>query len=353
MSLLDESVQQALLASRIVGKKNSYSSDNPVESKAVLSFLGGGARPISVATAMGRHLVALEDARRAGYAPPIAPPPSGVIVSRVDFNAPPDFGYTWGIQAGNHGSTDPAHVGSVLDAVYDPSGTGNKVGHMYVPQTSGGRAAEGLVKRTIDPGTTDFFGLSIRVPAGWSTLAQNSGWHTLLSQFNYSNVGDGGPPVSLCIGQTSLELFVLSGKVSLDAGGTANGYEFQASSNAGQRLILTNSLAEQVWIDLIVEVGWSAAWAGHVNGWIKQAGQWAQVVDSQAIFGKPIPTQQWNSQPNAGSSIDINGVDVKTGALAVTCDKSGLYAGPGPAYTVFHRMWVRGTTFGVVAEALA
>ncbi len=75
MTLLGDSVTAGLAAVRIVGKTGSYKADNPVESKAVLAYLQGGSRPPSLATAMGRHLVALEDARRAGYAPPTTTPP--------------------------------------------------------------------------------------------------------------------------------------------------------------------------------------------------------------------------------------------------------------------------------------
>ena len=70
-NFLDESVAQALLATIIVGKKNSYASANPLESKFVFNYLKGGQRPVTVITPMGKHLVALEDARRAGYGPSI------------------------------------------------------------------------------------------------------------------------------------------------------------------------------------------------------------------------------------------------------------------------------------------
>jgi hypothetical protein len=73
MSLLDESVSNALLSNRIVGHKQSYLADNPKEGAAVITYLNGGVRPLSVVTKMGLHLVALEDARRQGYAPPIQP----------------------------------------------------------------------------------------------------------------------------------------------------------------------------------------------------------------------------------------------------------------------------------------
>jgi hypothetical protein len=69
-TFLDDSVAQALVATRIVGRKNSYAADNPNESSAVFAYLKGGMRPTSVATALGKHLVSLEDARRAGYGPP-------------------------------------------------------------------------------------------------------------------------------------------------------------------------------------------------------------------------------------------------------------------------------------------
>lgn len=74
--MLEFSVEQALLANRIVGKKNSYAADNPGESGVVLAYLKGGARPaaLAVATAMGKHLVSLEDARRADITPT---PPAG------------------------------------------------------------------------------------------------------------------------------------------------------------------------------------------------------------------------------------------------------------------------------------
>lgn len=68
---LDYAVEQALIASRIVGRKNSYVMDNTIESKLVIGYLKGGPKPSSpVATAMGRMLVALEDARRASPSDP-------------------------------------------------------------------------------------------------------------------------------------------------------------------------------------------------------------------------------------------------------------------------------------------
>jgi hypothetical protein len=70
MSLLDDSVANALLSSRIMGKRQSYLADNPKEGAAVINYLKGGVRPLSTVTKMGLHLVALEDARRANYGPP-------------------------------------------------------------------------------------------------------------------------------------------------------------------------------------------------------------------------------------------------------------------------------------------
>ena len=103
-----------------------------------------------------------------GIYPPVAPPPpTGTIVERVDFSTPSPYGYTWGIQAGSAGSTDPAHVGTVLNAATDPGGSGKLVGHCSLPSSSGGRAAEGLIKRTIDLGVTDYYGVSVWVPSGW------------------------------------------------------------------------------------------------------------------------------------------------------------------------------------------
>ena len=74
IKMLDTSVTNALIASRIVGKRNSYSSDNPKESKLVFAYLKGGTRPATVATAMGKMLLGLEDARRTLY---VAPPTGG------------------------------------------------------------------------------------------------------------------------------------------------------------------------------------------------------------------------------------------------------------------------------------
>lgn len=75
LNFLDESVEQAKLSSIIFGAgKNSWSTLNPRESVAVFEYLEGGVRPL-VKTAVGKHLVALEDARRAGYAPPPTPSP--------------------------------------------------------------------------------------------------------------------------------------------------------------------------------------------------------------------------------------------------------------------------------------
>lgn len=77
MTLLDDSISYALAAARITGRKNSYVWDNPTESQQVIAYLAGGPRPF-VATQMGKHLVALEDARRANYGPPAAPAPTPV-----------------------------------------------------------------------------------------------------------------------------------------------------------------------------------------------------------------------------------------------------------------------------------
>lgn len=70
-NLLDVAVAEALKAYRIVGQSKSYADDNRFESKVVFAYMNGGTRPISVATAMGRSLVALEDARRENYGPPV------------------------------------------------------------------------------------------------------------------------------------------------------------------------------------------------------------------------------------------------------------------------------------------
>lgn len=70
INFLDVSVNEALISSFIVGKKNSYLAYNPREGSNVIAYLRGGLRPERLVTSMGKHLVALEDARRAGYAPP-------------------------------------------------------------------------------------------------------------------------------------------------------------------------------------------------------------------------------------------------------------------------------------------
>lgn len=79
-TLLDDSVAQALLSTIITGKgPNSYVTNNKVEGNSVIAYLKGGTRPttVSITTAMGKHLVSLEDARRAGYAPPVVLPTPG------------------------------------------------------------------------------------------------------------------------------------------------------------------------------------------------------------------------------------------------------------------------------------
>jgi hypothetical protein len=75
-NLLDSCVIHALASARIVGKRTaSYANDNPVESKMVFAYLRGDKRRPNVNTEIGAMLVALEDARRAGYGPAVVPPP--------------------------------------------------------------------------------------------------------------------------------------------------------------------------------------------------------------------------------------------------------------------------------------
>lgn len=75
MTLLDDSVSEALNAVRITGKTaKSYLNDNPNEAKSVIAYLKGGSRPNSLRTSMGRHLTLLEDQRRIDTVPI---PPAG------------------------------------------------------------------------------------------------------------------------------------------------------------------------------------------------------------------------------------------------------------------------------------
>ena len=76
-NLLDIAVDEALQSTRLFGKGTyTYATDNPNESMRVAAYLRGGVRPTNVITHPGKMLVALEDARRAGYAPPVDTPPS-------------------------------------------------------------------------------------------------------------------------------------------------------------------------------------------------------------------------------------------------------------------------------------
>jgi hypothetical protein len=276
--------------------------------------------------------------------------PTGLLLERIDYSKPAAYGWTWGIQAGNHGFTDSYHQGTVFEAVTDPAGGTRKVAHIYLPASSTGRAAEGVFRRPIDLGKTDYYGLSVRVPAGWHTFAQNPNWHTLAAQLNYGGLG--GPPVSLVVGRHTLEVMMLTGHVSANAAGGATGYEFQASPNQGTRLYLTQALPDATWVDVIVEVHWATTAKGWVDAWMRlPGGSWVRKVDTQTTFGKLVPTQQWGDVE--GHSVAVNGIDSETGQPFVTADKAGLYAGPGARPLDFwESTFLRGASFGAVATEL-
>jgi hypothetical protein len=279
---------------------------------------------------------------------------TGTILEQINYDNPSPYGWTWQIQAGNYGFTDSYHLGTTFETVLDPNGGSRHVAHVHLPPSNTGRAGEGVYKRTVDLGSTDYYGLSIRVPVGWHNIAQDPNWHTLAAQFNYGV--DDGPPISLGVQPNDLQLMMLTGQVTADASGNATDYEFQASPNVSNRLYLTQNLTalEGQWIDIIVEVKWATTWNGFVNAWIRPAGgSWTQAVDSQATFGKLVPTQQWETTPADGSLVDINGIDQYTGQPKVTTDKAGLYAGPGStAMDIWESTFIRGTTFNVVANQL-
>lgn len=288
---------------------------------------------------------------------------SGTLLTNVDYSSPSPFGWTWQIQAGNDGFSDSYHAGSIFEAVTDPNGGTRRVAHVYLPaRASGGRAAEGTASRHVDLGTTDFYGLSVRVPVGWHTIPQNASWHTVAAQFNYGSLG--GPPVSLIVQPNDLEVMILAGKVT-SSGGSVTGYEFIAAPNAGIPLYILKNLAayEGQWIDLVFEIKWADAWNGYVNAWVRTpGGSWAQSVNTLQTFGKLVPTQQWG--PGEDVQTDVNGIVTGTGgswpSLNVpgqpmfTTDKAGLYAGPGSVPMDFwESTFVRGTTFAAVAERLS
>jgi hypothetical protein len=248
-------------------------------------------------------------------------------VERVDYDEPAPYGWTWGIQAGNAGTDDAGHHDTSFDVVADPAGNRGRVARIWLPpRNSGGRAAEGLLRRHIDLGRTDYYRLSIRVPRGWHTLYQDSEWHTLIAQFNY--VGLGGPPVGVVITPSALLITMTSGQVRSDANGTVTGYGFQANLNRGKRLYLLRRLPEAQWVDMLVGITWATTPSGRVRGWVRLPDQkWALAVDTLKRFGRGVPTQQWGY--GEGRSITIDGIDRSTGEQAVTADKAGLYAGPG------------------------
>jgi hypothetical protein len=288
-------------------------------------------------------------------APP--PPPGGSLLNRVDYTTPSPFGWSWQIQAGNYGRTDSYHTGSIFESVADPNGATRNVAHIHLPASTTGRAAEGVYRRPIDLGVTDYYALSLRVPVGWHTIAQNSSWHTIAAQLNYGGLG--GPPVSLVVQPDDLELMMLSGHVSADSSGNATGYEFQASPNynsqTGTRLYLDRNLTAQEgqWIDVVIEVKWATTWNGFVNAWLRTpGGSWSQVVDTQQTYGKLVPTQQWGTNVE-GNTVDVNGIDASTGKEFLSSDKAGLYAGPGPTpMDIWESAFLRGTSFDAVASRL-
>lgn len=282
---------------------------------------------------------------------------SGALLDQINYSRPSPFGWTQQIQAGNYGLTDASHSGTIFESVVDPDGGTRRVAHVFLPtRSSGGRAAEGVYRRPIDLGATDFYGLSLRVPMGWHAMPQDRSWHTIAAQLNYTGLG--GPPVSLVVGPHDLEIMMLTGHVSADSSGNATGYEFQASPNfnafAGKRLYVTRNLAalEGQWIDVIIEVKWATTWNGYVDAWIRTpGGSWAKTVDTLRKYGKLVPTQQWGSVE--GHTVDADGIDASTGQPYLSSDKAGLYAGPGPTpMDIWESTFLRGTTFGTVAGPL-
>lgn len=296
MSLLDDSVSDALSASRIVGKKNSYASDNPAESAAVFSYMRGGTRP-SVATAMGRHLVALEDARRAGYAPPAAPTPPAAAAPLWDGRA---SAYT-AIPA--QGDSVPAGMGCIFvnqDITIVPDTRWGKAfktvlsvtskNPWWVGETANSAELVSQPKRPLAIGQVDWFAQSFLLPAYLDTV---SGW-TIVSQFGYPTLTS--PPGSIII--------VGSRHWSNTSGVPQLGFEHHAGeiANVGDKPavnVLNNyrpvSTLIGKWVDVVVGLKWTlddtgwAVFATRVDG-----GAWTQHETytgptAEKLASEPLP----------------------------------------------------------------
>lgn len=110
VSTCQSSVDEALLASRITGKRQSYKSDNPLEFQSVSTYLNGGTRPDTTGmTHMGLHLVYLEDTCRG-----VTTTTSTTTTTTTTTTQPPPPGCTQTISSGLSSAIQNAAAGSTI-----------------------------------------------------------------------------------------------------------------------------------------------------------------------------------------------------------------------------------------------
>jgi hypothetical protein len=191
-------------------------------------------------------------------------------------------------------------------------------------------------------GATDYFSFGWYFPSNWqgaTTYKANSG----IAQLGFNGLAN--TTIQLCAERSSLQLTLLTGKVSYPGEGTfpnigtstltpgTQTYEYNNTSALGayynaHRAIPESRWMLDVWHELIIAVTWSAGNAGRVTVWHKRKGVdsgWTQTLDLQSV-----PTVSWGhaatGTTNAGNYMDRNGLD-RYGNRWMFINKVGPYFG--------------------------
>ena len=179
-------------------------------------------------------------------------------------------------QSSNYGYADNANV-HFGPFNYDTQtvGQGTYSGRFDLPAWSGGRTrSQVITSRSVNTGGDDYYSLMFYVPVGW-TPGASAFWGVSIAEFNFQNLGSGGPTIALQAHADHVTLVMQTGLTKT----TAPAYRFRSnadspgSSNLPPLYAIPPGMQQGAWHELIVHCLWATDRSGLVEVWHRIKGQ--------------------------------------------------------------------------------
>jgi Polysaccharide lyase len=178
-------------------------------------------------------------------------------------------------------------------------------GRFQLPAWSGGKTRSQLIHyRSVNVGSDDYYSLMFYVPAGW-TPGTTAFWGVSIAEFNFQNLGPGGPTIALQAHADHVTVAMQTGTTTT----TFPNYQYRSNADVtgGPNLpplyAIPRPMQLGVWHELVVHAHWASNKTGVLETWHRLKGQtgWTKTA---SLSGYPT------LQSNPNGTVPTSTLDV-------------------------------------------